>query len=160
MFENKPVDGIAKGFVDAGSIPASSTINFQGVEMKKPTQFKRTTGGVGRKFDGKKSWEDMYDAEWNKYRSKFLYHNPRCYTCGGTSSVVDHITPAKGDSALFKKLDNHLPLCNICHNTITARFDRNYKVGEPIEPKLRWIAAIRSRNMITIRVKVLPSYSS
>jgi 5-methylcytosine-specific restriction endonuclease McrA len=126
--------------------------------MIKPKLFKPNHGGIGKKFDGLKKWEDMYDAVWAKYRQKFLYNNPNCYCCGSIASVVDHITPAKGDEKLFKKLDNHLPLCSVCHNTITAKFDRNYKQGDAITPKLKWIEGVRSRNQITIRVRVLGSY--
>lgn len=97
-----------------------------------------------------------YDKEWNKYRFRFLHHNPQCYICPARATVVDHIVAHKGDSFLFKKTDNHLPLCSRCHNTVTGRFDRQDK---PLtEDKIKYLQEQRKANGIEVRVKVLPSY--
>ncbi len=126
--------------------------------MKKPRQFKPIHGGTGLKFNGRKNIDDLYDSAWSSYRARFLHINSTCYCCGNKALVVDHLVPHKGDEILFKKLDNHIPLCIVCHNTITAKFDRNHKVGNTITAKLTWMAGVRARNLIVSRVKVLSSY--
>jgi 5-methylcytosine-specific restriction endonuclease McrA len=126
--------------------------------MKKATQFVSRKPNASKKFNGRQNIDDMYDSSWEKYRIKFLAVNPRCYSCGDKATVVDHVTPHKGDDKLFKQLDNHIPLCSRCHNTITTKFDRNYRVGSLIINKLKWITANRVRNLIDSRVKVLPKY--
>lgn len=128
--------------------------------MKKATQFrpdfKRVESGL--KFNGRAAIDRMYDHVWEQYRATFLKHNPTCYACGSKSSVVDHLTPHKGDEILFKKTDNHIPLCNKCHNTVTSMFDRKYVRKNPITPKLTWLAKMRIDYQVDVKVKVLPKY--
>lgn len=100
----------------------------------------------------------MYDRTWEAYREVFLRTNPVCYACGNKSWVVDHLRPHKGCEKLFKQLDNHIPLCNKCHNTVTALFDKNYIKGNTIEPKLKWLERMRIDYQCSVRVKVLPKY--
>ena len=120
----------------------------------------RTT--AGKKFNGRKSLDMMYDHVWEAYRRKFLALNPECYACGKPSAVVDHLKPHQGDWALFKKLDNHIPLCIVCHNTVTTLFDRKYKAGNPITDKIKWLNRKRVPGLewTPRRVKVLASYES
>lgn len=102
----------------------------------------------------------MYDRDWERYRARFLAINPECYACAKPAVVVDHLKPHQGDQQLFEKLDNHLPLCISCHNTVTTKFDRQYRAGNPITDKIKWL----NRNRIPgdggnpRRVKVLPNY--
>lgn len=102
----------------------------------------------------------MYDGAWEKYRRRFLEVNNECYSCGRPATVVDHLIPHQGDEVLFKKLDNHIPLCEICHNTVTTKFDRNYRPGNPVTEKIKWL----SRNRMPggewnfKKVKVLARY--
>jgi len=112
----------------------------------------------GRRFNGRKDIDAMYGPEWESYRGKFLAINPRCYACGERATVVDHITPHKGDAKLFEKTDNHLPLCKRDHDRVTALFDMRYRSGNTIEPKLKWLKNSRVSRDLTFRVKVLPSY--
>jgi 5-methylcytosine-specific restriction endonuclease McrA len=124
--------------------------------MKKAGLFKPKISLDGAsKFNGRKHIDDMYDKVWEKYRLSFLKVNPKCYSCGNSSTVVDHVTPHKGDEYLFKKTDNHIPLCTSCHNYISSKFDTRFIRGQSIEPKLTWIAANRSRNNITTKVYVV-----
>lgn len=124
---------------------------------EKPKSFKPKTGiGSARKFNGSAHIDAMYDEKWNKYRAKFLAENPRCYSCGTKATVVDHLHTHKGDYQLFIKRDNHIPLCAKCHNTITGLFDRG--PVQRLTEKLLWIARNRSRNELSFKVKVLPSY--
>lgn len=130
--------------------------------MKKQSSFRPTHRGVESqpKFNGRLHIDRMYDGIWEKYRMKFLEVNPNCYACGSKATVVDHIQPHKGDEKLFKKTDNHLPLCFKCHNTVTALYDKRYVKGNPIDPKLKWLAQMRINYNCTSRVKVLPVYGS
>lgn len=131
--------------------------------MQKPKLFRPDRGGLGthtKVFDGRKNIKDMYDEQWAKYRLKFLAVNSRCYACGTTAKIVDHLLPHKGDIKLFKKLDNHIPLCTSCHNRVTALFDKMHSSGTPITAKLMWLAEQRTKNDLTFRVKVLPKYES
>ena len=116
------------------------------------------TSKANTKFDGQAHIKAMYDDRWAKYSKEFLTINQVCYSCGEKSEVTDHLTPAKGDEKLFKKLDNHIPLCAQCHNTITAKFDKKYRPGNSINQKLMWLYRNRLTNSITVRVKVLPKY--
>jgi 5-methylcytosine-specific restriction protein A len=113
-----------------------------------------------RNFNGRKRIDAMYDTEWESYRESFLRINPECYACGETATVVDHLRPHKGDETLFKKTDNHIPLCAICHNTVTTLFDRNFRIGSPITKKIEWLNRNRAgnRDWVPRRVKVLPKY--
>ena len=109
----------------------------------------------GKKFNSNAAVEKLYKSDdWQSYSRKFLEINDRCYACGARSQVTDHIKAHKGSVELFWKVDNYLPLCFKCHNTITAKFDRE-KV-QKYEAKLRWIAWMRSTNDIGIKVKVVP----
>jgi 5-methylcytosine-specific restriction endonuclease McrA len=96
-----------------------------------------------------------YDAEWSKYRFRFLHHNKKCYACGQDANVVDHIIPAKVDrEKYFWKEDNYLPLCAVCHNTITGLFDRHRNPNT--EGKIKWLQEQREKNNVSVRVKIVP----
>lgn len=113
---------------------------------------------TGRKFNGRKAIDEMYDSAWESYRRKFLAINPKCYACGEKADTIDHLRPHKGDKALFEKTDNHIPMCGPHHNAVTTLFDRRFKSGNSIDPKLRWLFQYRAIRGLTFRVKVLPSY--
>ena len=125
--------------------------------MKKTKQFTPTRAVASKKFNINSHIDAMYDNDWARYSAEYLRINSICYCCGKQSQAVDHIVAHKGDPLLFKKLDNHLPLCHKCHNTVTTLFDRHQK--PKTENKMKWIAASRNRNQVTARVKVLPSYN-
>ena len=70
-----------------------------------------------------------YDAEWKKHRDQFLLEHPLCVECRRKgyvmpATVVDHITPHKGDKVLFWDKNNWQPLCKSCHDRKTATEDR------------------------------------
>ena len=129
--------------------------------MKKFKKFSTPKVKTAKKFTTR-HWTDWYSSrEWSKYRYRFLHHNPKCYACGQKSEVVDHVKPHKGDVSLFEETTNHIPLCNVCHNTITAKFDSkvtNSNADQKLQEKLEWIFKVRKLNGIAIRVKVIPSY--
>lgn len=117
---------------------------------------------AGKTFNGRKDIEDMYRRtdDWRNYCARFLKINPECYACGEPATVVDHLKPHKGDEHLFKKTDNHIPLCVSCHNTVTAKFDAKYIPGNPITEKIKWLSRKRviGGKWEPKKVKVLPSY--
>lgn len=113
---------------------------------------------TGRSFSHRKAWLLLYDVTWEKYRLKFLSVNSKCYSCGDTATVVDHLEPHQGDKAVFEKLDNHIPLCKRCHDTVTAKFDRHWSRGKSITPKISWFSSNRLIKGLTFRIKVMPSY--
>jgi 5-methylcytosine-specific restriction endonuclease McrA len=102
----------------------------------------------------------MYDRTWEAYRKKFLAINNECYACGKPAEVVDHLKPHQGDKYLFEKTDNHIPLCIVCHNTVTSLFDRRYRAGGSISKKIEWLNRKRVPGIEWNfkRVKVLPEY--
>lgn len=64
----------------------------------------------------------MYDTvRWRKEAKRFLSKNPRCVLCLRTdiytrATIVDHITPHKGDPVLFWDQSNWQPVCASCHS--------------------------------------------
>lgn len=69
-----------------------------------------------------------YGSDWRKARSVWLTEHPTCVHCLRTghlvpATVVDHITPHKGDSGLFWDRGNWQSLCEPCHNRKTASED-------------------------------------
>ena len=67
-----------------------------------------------------------YNARWQKARRTYLQQHPLCVLCEKEgrvvpATVVDHITPHKGDSALFWDVaGNWQPLCKPHHDKKTA----------------------------------------
>lgn len=104
----------------------------------------------------------LYQADgWRKFSADFIKENPECYSCGDKASVVDHLVPHQGDLSLFEKSGNHLPLCVKCHNTVTTKFDRNFKRGDTPTEKIKWLNDNRSMNQTLLdrkfkSVRVIP----
>lgn len=70
-----------------------------------------------------------YTWSWQKARRLFLKDHPlcvRCLECQRTvpATVVDHVSPHKGDPFLFWDRANWQALCKHCHDQKTAREDR------------------------------------
>jgi 5-methylcytosine-specific restriction enzyme A len=57
-----------------------------------------------------------YDHKWRKARAEYLKCNDLCRMCASQATVVDHITPHRGDKNLFWDRTNWQPLCTSCHN--------------------------------------------
>lgn len=67
--------------------------------------------------------------------------------------MCDHIKPHKGNWALFEDTQNHLPLCEECHNYCTANFD---KFDNPkTEEKINWLVNKRKSNELSKKVYIL-----
>ena len=72
-----------------------------------------------------------YSSRWQKARAGYLRSHPLCrdHEQRGLyvpATVVDHITPHKGDMVLFWDSGNWQPLCAACHNAKTAREDGGF----------------------------------
>lgn len=122
--------------------------------MKKPKTFKPTRVSGAKKFNAHKQRDDLYkDAKWNRYRFRFLHHNPKCYSCPNPSKHVDHLIPARTDAAGFWREGNHVPLCASCHSFVTAKFDR---CDPPkTEEKVKWLQGQRQSFKLNHSIKVI-----
>ncbi|MCB6219080.1 HNH endonuclease signature motif containing protein [Bacillus paralicheniformis] len=72
-----------------------------------------------------------YDNQWRKARQGYLSKHPFCVSCMKEgrrvpATVVDHITPHKGDKKLFWDSSNWQPLCAPCHSRKTAKEDGGF----------------------------------
>lgn len=77
-----------------------------------------------------------YDHRWQRYRADYLRRHPLCAACEkqgqvAAATVVDHITPHRGDKELFWNQANHQPLCKACHDSKTATEDGGFGNGRP-----------------------------
>lgn len=117
-------------------------------------KFQMDYSSGAKEFDANSHLKAMYKTpEWESFRARFLYLNPRCYACGEDSVAVDHLIAHKGDELLFKKPDNMIPLCVKCHNTVTAKFDRFPK--QKYREKLVWLSYQRVLRSLSFSVKVI-----
>lgn len=69
-----------------------------------------------------------YGRGWQALRLSFLADHPLCVECRGRGLVVaatevDHVTPHKGDPALFWNSGNLQGLCHTCHSRKTVADD-------------------------------------
>ncbi len=72
-----------------------------------------------------------YGDKWQKARATFLRNRPFCAACNARglvvrATVVDHITPHRGDMAIFWDKTNWQPLCKPCHDKKTATEDGGF----------------------------------
>jgi len=77
----------------------------------------------------KTTGERGYTYAWQKARAAFLVRYPLCAQCermGRTTvaTVVDHVTPHRGDRALFWDSGNWQSLCASCHSGWKQREER------------------------------------
>ena len=93
----------------------------------------------------------LYDKRrWRRESRRFLQAHPLCRMCeqiGKTTlaTVVDHITPHRGDEELFwDEAGNWQGLCATCHSGAKAVLERTGKVkgcdldGVPLDPGHHW----------------------
>lgn len=90
-----------------------------------PCQAKRDAERKAR-FDKTRpgSSQRGYDREWQKARAAFLRQHPVCALCGAPANVVDHMTPHRGDKAIFWDKSRWQPLCTPCHSGAKQRQER------------------------------------
>lgn len=70
-----------------------------------------------------------YGYKWQKARESYLRLNPICRYCERDgritlATIVDHITPHRGDERLFWDESNWQPLCKPHHDGEKARQER------------------------------------
>jgi 5-methylcytosine-specific restriction protein A len=91
----------------------------------------------------------LYGRQWERARSLYLTLNPYCCMCAEqgrvtVANVVDHITPHRGDLALFWDEENWASLCKLHHDSAKqAEEKRGYIIGSdvrgmPIDPQHPW----------------------
>lgn len=74
--------------------------------------------------------ERGYNTRWEKARKTYLASHPLCVMCKregriAPATVVDHIIPHKGDTALFWDTENNWqPLCKPHHDRDKQRQER------------------------------------
>lgn len=91
---------------------------------------KQTRQAKQQKYEHK----SLYNYRWQQARKLFLAANPLCVKCKdnglvATATIVDHISPHKGDEVLFWDENNWQALCSTCHNRKTATEDSNFAKG-------------------------------
>lgn len=91
----------------------------------------------------------LYNERWRRARRSFLASHALCVMChkegvATLATVVDHITPHRGDLALFWNTANWQPLCTMHHNKVKQGiehrgFDTQVdKGGHPTDPSHPW----------------------
>lgn len=78
--------------------------------------------------DRENSGQRGYNSKWQKARARYLRSHPLCVKCQSESklvkaTVVDHITPHRGDPVLFWDENNWQSLCKKCHDKKTWNED-------------------------------------
>lgn len=71
-----------------------------------------------------------YGYKWQKAREQFLQANPLCVMCQAqgrveAATVVDHITPHRGDQSLFWRRSNWQSLCVTHHSRDKQREEQS-----------------------------------
>lgn len=90
-----------------------------------------------------------YTAAWEKARAAYLASHPWCAMCAKIgmqtpATVVDHITPHRGDQRLFWDQSNWQPLCQPHHDRVKQRQEARGQVmgcdaaGRPLAPNHPW----------------------
>lgn len=67
-----------------------------------------------------------YNAQWERDRTAYLVAHPLCVEClrqgrVTPATVLDHVTPHRGDRVLFLDPYNRQGLCVPCHGAKTVR---------------------------------------
>lgn len=83
----------------------------------------------------RKKRHPFYDRKWEAARLSHLAKEPLCRYCKAKglitiACVVDHITPHRGDRALFWCRDNWQSLCTRCHNSVKQSEERGVSLAE------------------------------
>ena len=69
-----------------------------------------------------------YGSRWQRESKRYLESHPLCAECMKKgvytkATVVDHVTPHRGDQRLFWDRANWQALCKPCHDSKTGRED-------------------------------------
>jgi 5-methylcytosine-specific restriction endonuclease McrA len=109
-----------------------------------------------RRYDDQResSSQRGYGYRWQKAREGYLRNHQLCVVCNDkgrivAASVVDHITPHKGDMVLFWDSSNWQSLCKGCHDSYKTRLELSGRIdgctadGIPTDPRHHWNATSR-----------------
>lgn len=104
------------------------------VEYKKHRKGSNTFNDADRPSAAKRG----YGRRWQAARKTYLMSNQLCVKCKENNkyipaTVVDHITPHKGDQSLFWDQDNWQALCKQCHDKKTLTEDVRMSKNKPID---------------------------
>ena len=88
-------------------------------------------------------------AEWKRLRRSQLQAKPFCAYCLQLeikipATIVDHVTPHKGNKALFFNPLNLQSLCKTCHDSAKQRLEKSGSLkgsnasGIPLDPFHHW----------------------
>lgn len=92
----------------------------------------------------------LYDTtRWKRLRLNQLSNAPLCAYClllgrVSNATIADHITPHKGDEALFYNADNLQSLCKPCHDSVKQQQEKSGIIrgsditGAPLNPSKYW----------------------
>lgn len=81
-------------------------------------------------------WHNLYNTKrWYRLRYHQLQKQPLCEfhlkrNQIVSASIVDHVTPHKGDDSLFHDPDNLQSLCKRCHDSVKQRMEKGGMVTE------------------------------
>lgn len=101
----------------------------------------------------------QYGTAWMREREAFLRCYPTCVYCEKykngritAATVVDHITPHRGNPALFWDRSNWQALCQSCHDRHKQREEKVNRAigcaadGTPFDPQHHWrVGSTRGR---------------
>ncbi len=100
--------------------------------MKRPATLHRRAFKPLQSGDGRKtSCQRGYGYAWQQFRLSYLARHPICVQCDAEgvvepATVVDHITPHKGDKVKFWDEENMQALCKRHHDIKTAKEDGGF----------------------------------
>ena len=82
----------------------------------------------------------LYGRRWKAAAKRWLQDNPLCVDCSKAGKVrlatdVDHVTPHRGDMALFWATSNWASLCHPCHSRKTASEDGGFGNARQATPR-------------------------
>jgi 5-methylcytosine-specific restriction protein A len=108
--------------------------------MPRP-DYRSTEAQAYRAWYKLKAWQDARRLQLSK--SPLCVH---CKTLGriAPATVVNHITPHKGDWTLFISSSNHESTCKPCHDSHIQSFERTGIIkgstvdGTPLDPNHPW----------------------
>ncbi|MFT4171769.1 MAG: HNH endonuclease signature motif containing protein [Rhodocyclaceae bacterium] len=97
----------------------------------------------------KSSAQRGYGGKWQRARELWLQQHPLCAECARLgqvteATVVDHVTPHRGDAKLFWDRKNWQSLCKRCHDSHKQRLEKSGRVvgcgldGLPVDPFHPW----------------------
>lgn len=83
-----------------------------------------------------------YDARWDREAAAFKRLNPLCLGCSAIgrvtpTEVVDHVTPHRGDMAVFWDRAGWQPACRWHHDVVKQQLEARWARGELVAGDLR-----------------------